>query len=79
MVGADLVLRPDAKLLQAPDAVFPLFIDPIWSVYKGKWAYATNNGSSNSDHTVARVGLNRTPEPCTGRSSHSPRPLTGCR
>ncbi|MGW5560917.1 LamG-like jellyroll fold domain-containing protein [Micromonospora sp. NPDC003944] len=58
VVGTDLVLRPDAELLQAPDTVFPLFIDPLWSVYKSRWAYATNNGSSNSDHTSARVGLN---------------------
>ncbi|WP_408631024.1 LamG-like jellyroll fold domain-containing protein [Micromonospora inositola] len=58
VAGRDLVLRPDAKLLNAPDAVFPLFVDPAWSVYKTKWAYATNNGSSNTDYTVARVGLN---------------------
>lgn len=56
--GRDLVLRPDAKLLNAPDVVFPLFVDPAWSVYKTKWAYATNNGSSNTDYSVARVGLN---------------------
>ncbi|MFC8618598.1 LamG-like jellyroll fold domain-containing protein [Micromonospora purpureochromogenes] len=58
VAGRDLVLRPDVKLLNAPDAVFPLFIDPAWSVYKTKWAYATNNGSSNTDYSVARVGLN---------------------
>ncbi|MFG1672980.1 LamG-like jellyroll fold domain-containing protein [Micromonospora sp. NPDC049282] len=56
--GRDLVLRPDAKLLSAPDTVFPLFVDPAWSVYKAKWAYATNNGSSNTDYSIARVGLN---------------------
>ncbi|MFD6568313.1 LamG-like jellyroll fold domain-containing protein [Micromonospora profundi] len=55
--GTDLVLRPDVALLQAPEAVFPLFIDPAWSVYKSKWAYATNNGSSNTDYSTARVGL----------------------
>nr|WP_091672531.1 LamG-like jellyroll fold domain-containing protein [Micromonospora auratinigra] len=58
VAGGDLVLRPDAKLLAAPDTVFPLFVDPAWSVYKTKWAYATNNNSSNTDYSVARVGLN---------------------
>ncbi|MGW0433684.1 LamG-like jellyroll fold domain-containing protein [Micromonospora sp. NPDC003197] len=55
---SDLVLRPDVTLLDAPDAVFPLFVDPAWSVYKTKWAYATDNGSSNVDYSVARVGRN---------------------
>ncbi|WP_348773817.1 LamG-like jellyroll fold domain-containing protein [Micromonospora sp. WMMD964] len=58
MAGSDLVLRPDTELLQAPDAVFPIFIDPAWSVYKAKWAYATHNGSTNTEYSVARVGLN---------------------
>ncbi|GIH00365.1 hypothetical protein Pma05_69370 [Plantactinospora mayteni] len=56
--GGDLVLRPDTELLTAPDAVFPMYVDPAWSVYKTKWAYATNNGSSNTDYSAARVGLN---------------------
>ncbi|MFC6020040.1 LamG-like jellyroll fold domain-containing protein [Plantactinospora solaniradicis] len=56
--GGDLLLRPDAELLGASDAVFPLYVDPAWSVYKTKWAYATNNGSSNTDYSSARVGLN---------------------
>ncbi|BCB83924.1 LamG domain-containing protein [Phytohabitans suffuscus] len=51
-----LVLRPDPALLKARDAVFPLFVDPTWSVFKYKWAYATNTGNSNSDHSAARVG-----------------------
>ncbi|MEU7909276.1 LamG-like jellyroll fold domain-containing protein [Actinoplanes sp. NPDC049118] len=54
--GHDLVLRPDAKLLK--DAAFPLYVDPAWSVYKAKWAYATDNGSSNTDYSSARVGKN---------------------
>ncbi|SDY42039.1 D-mannose binding lectin [Micromonospora pattaloongensis] len=58
IAGKDLLLRPDAKLLDAPDAMFPLFVDPAWSVYKTKWAYATNDGSSNTDYATARVGLN---------------------
>lgn len=56
--GDHLVLRPDETLLDHPDAVFPLFVDPAWSVFKSKWAYGTNNGSSNSDTSRARVGLN---------------------
>ncbi|MGA3540861.1 LamG-like jellyroll fold domain-containing protein [Micromonosporaceae bacterium DT194] len=54
----DLVLRPDVTLLDDPDTVFPLFVDPTWSVYKAKWAYGTSDGSSNSDTSVARVGRN---------------------
>lgn len=58
LVGGDLVLEPAAELLAPGRATFPLYIDPAWSVAKTKWAYATNNGSSNTDYTVARVGLN---------------------
>lgn len=54
--GGELVLRPDAKLLK--EAAYPLYVDPIWSVYKGKWAYATNDNSNNTDYSRARVGLN---------------------
>ncbi|WP_245724601.1 LamG domain-containing protein [Micromonospora citrea] len=50
-----LVLRPDAKLL-APDAAYPVYIDPAWSTGKSRWAYATNNNTNNTDTTVARVG-----------------------
>ncbi|PWR08970.1 hypothetical protein DKT68_13320 [Micromonospora acroterricola] len=58
--GGDLLLTPDASLLDSPDAHFPVFIDPQWrwSDLRNKWAYSTNNGSSNSDYSVARVGLN---------------------
>ena len=56
LAGGDLVLRPDATLLK--DATFPLYVDPVWSVYKAKWAYATNNNSNNTDYSSARVGLN---------------------
>ncbi|WP_412738360.1 LamG-like jellyroll fold domain-containing protein [Krasilnikovia sp. MM14-A1259] len=56
--GKDLVLRPDSALLSAKDAAFPMFVDPAWSVSENKWAYATNNGSSNTDYSSARVGLN---------------------
>jgi len=56
LAGRDLLLRPDAKLLK--DATFPLYVDPTWSVYKAKWAYATDNGSNNTDYSRARVGLN---------------------
>jgi hypothetical protein len=54
--AGDLVLRPDASLLEK--ATFPLYIDPAWSVAKAKWAYSTNNGSNNTDYSTARVGLN---------------------
>ncbi|WP_230858852.1 hypothetical protein [Actinoplanes aureus] len=57
VAGKNLLLRADPKLLDAKDRVFPIFIDPDWSVFKNKWAYATNNGASN-DLSSARVGLN---------------------
>ncbi|MEO3819625.1 LamG-like jellyroll fold domain-containing protein [Plantactinospora sp. B24E8] len=56
VTDGELVLRPDTELLTAPDVVFPLYVDPAWSVDKTRWAYATNNGSSNSDTGRARVG-----------------------
>jgi Concanavalin A-like lectin/glucanases superfamily len=63
--NGDLVLVPDVKLLDRPDVTFPVFVDPAWSVAKSKWAYATSNGCTNTDYSVARVGLS--PEgPCPG-------------
>ncbi|HWS36756.1 MAG TPA: LamG-like jellyroll fold domain-containing protein, partial [Actinoplanes sp.] len=56
--GSELVLRPDEKLLDPGHVTFPVYIDPAWSVYKNKWAYATNNNSNNTDTSVARVGHN---------------------
>lgn len=55
--GRQLVLRADPALL-ADSSAYPLYIDPAWSVAKAKWAYATSNGSNNTDYSVARVGLN---------------------
>lgn len=55
--GNDLLLTPDTRLLAAPAAAFPLFIDPTFTKQRSKWAYATNNGENN-DTTAARVGLN---------------------
>ncbi|GIF62259.1 hypothetical protein Ais01nite_02940 [Asanoa ishikariensis] len=61
----DLELVPDATMFDRPDATFPLFIDPSWSVARSKWAYATSNGCTNTDYSVARVGLS--PDgPCDG-------------
>lgn len=53
-----LLLTPDRTLLSSAASAFPLYVDPEWSVAKQKWAYATNDGSSNTDYSVARVGLN---------------------
>ncbi|MFG2056755.1 LamG domain-containing protein [Micromonospora sp. NPDC048930] len=59
----ELRLVPDAKLLAG--ATYPLYIDPAWSVGKSKWAYATSDGCTNTDYSVARVGYS--PDgPCTG-------------
>jgi hypothetical protein len=56
VVGRNLVLKPDAALLNAPASAFPLFIDPDWSTGKKRWAYATNNNGNNNDTSRARVG-----------------------
>ncbi|KAB1118494.1 LamG domain-containing protein [Micromonospora aurantiaca] len=56
--GGDVLLHPDQALLTGSEAVFPVFIDPPWSTGKSRWAYATNNNSTNSDVSVARVGKN---------------------
>ena len=55
--GKSLTLKAAPKLLDAKDRAFPIYIDPDWSVFKSKWAYATDNGSSN-DLSAARVGRN---------------------
>jgi hypothetical protein len=52
--SGDLVLKPDATLMST--GTFPVFIDPAWSTGKSRWAYATNNNSTNSDISRARVG-----------------------
>jgi hypothetical protein len=60
-----LELVPDVGLLQGADVTYPVFVDPAWSVSKTKWAYATHNNCTNTDYSVARVGLS--PEgPCAG-------------
>ncbi|MEU8406516.1 hypothetical protein AB0C19_09945 [Micromonospora sp. NPDC048842] len=56
--AGDLVLRPSPDLLDPAKATFPVFIDPAWSATRSRWAYATNNNSTNSDTTAARVGKN---------------------
>jgi hypothetical protein len=52
----DLRLRPDPEFLTADTTVFPVYVDPPWSTYRSKWAYATNNNSNNTDLNVSRVG-----------------------
>lgn len=68
--GGDLELIPDSALLDSDEVTFPLFIDPAWSVAESKWAYATSNGCTNTDYTMARVGYS--PEgPCVGAKFRS--------
>ncbi|WP_143162604.1 LamG domain-containing protein [Couchioplanes caeruleus] len=55
--AGDLVLKPDPALL-SPSSTYPVFIDPPWSKSKARWAYATNNNSSNTDVSRANVGRN---------------------
>ncbi|NYF57243.1 LamG domain-containing protein [Micromonospora purpureochromogenes] len=60
-----LRLVPDATLLDSADVKFPIFVDPAWSVVRTKWAYGTSNNCTNTDYSVARVGLS--PDgPCVG-------------
>lgn len=68
--AGDLEIVPDPVLLTSTEVTFPLFIDPAWSVAESKWAYATSNGCTNTDYTMARVGLS--PEgPCVGAKFRS--------
>jgi hypothetical protein len=57
VTGTSLVLRPDPALLASPD--LPIYVDPPWSAPLSKWAYSTNNGSTN-ETSVARVGRSPT-------------------
>ncbi|GAA1369335.1 hypothetical protein GCM10009661_26690 [Catellatospora chokoriensis] len=57
VAGGDLVLAPALNLLGGASAQYPVFIDPPWSVFSSKWAYATNNNESNNSDN-ARVGYN---------------------
>ncbi|MDG4784596.1 hypothetical protein O7626_01370 [Micromonospora sp. WMMD1102] len=52
----DLVLTPDAGMLSGGPEVFPVFIDPEWSVRQNRWAYASDDGCTNTDYTRARMG-----------------------
>ncbi|WP_052745049.1 LamG domain-containing protein [Micromonospora sp. HK10] len=59
----ELRLVPDAALLAG--ATYPVYVDPAWSVAKSRWAYATSDGCTNTDYSVARVGYS--PDgPCVG-------------
>jgi hypothetical protein len=74
-VEGDLLLHPDAGLLDSDAATFPLFVDPPWSTAKSRWAYATNNNSNNTLTDVARVGKN--PEGGVLYRSYFDFPLSG--
>ncbi|MFI7650344.1 LamG-like jellyroll fold domain-containing protein [Micromonospora sp. NPDC049460] len=68
--AGDLEIIPDPGLLTSDEVTFPLFVDPSWSVAESKWAYATSNGCTNTDYTMARVGYS--PEgPCVGAKFRS--------
>ncbi|MFI6763435.1 LamG domain-containing protein [Micromonospora sp. NPDC050417] len=54
----DLLLHPDAELLDSDTAVFPMYVDPPWSTAKSRWSYATSDNRNNEDLSVARVGKN---------------------
>ncbi|GAA0421049.1 LamG domain-containing protein [Actinoplanes campanulatus] len=70
--AGELRLVPDHALLDAADVTYPVFIDPAWSVVRSRWAYATENGCTNTDTSVARVGLTPNAEsPCSGKKFRS--------
>jgi len=65
VVGRDLVLEPDPKLLADPDLTLPVYLDPQITATRNRWAYANSaNGSYDNLGGVARVGRN--PECCNG-------------
>lgn len=47
--GSDLTIVPDAALLTGPDTVYPVYLDPAFTVGRTRWAYANNDNTNNSD------------------------------
>jgi Concanavalin A-like lectin/glucanases superfamily len=61
LAGGDLVVSPDAGLLENANADFPIVIDPTWStksVDESAWAMVWSNGMNfyNASGETARVG-----------------------
>jgi hypothetical protein len=53
IVAEDLVLSPDAAMLDDPETKFPLTIDPLFITGQNQWAYASadnQNGPTNDNH-----------------------------
>ncbi|MGW4962419.1 LamG-like jellyroll fold domain-containing protein [Nonomuraea sp. NPDC004186] len=47
--GQGFTLTPDARLLNAPDTTFPVYIDPVWKTVKASaWAYVSRSYPSTS-------------------------------
>ncbi|MFY1651831.1 LamG domain-containing protein [Solwaraspora sp. WMMB762] len=53
--GTDLILAPAPGMLDDPDAVLPIFIDPPLNKLRTLWQYASSN-NENNDGSAARVG-----------------------
>ncbi|WP_326552114.1 LamG-like jellyroll fold domain-containing protein [Micromonospora sp. NBC_01813] len=53
--STELVLTPAAGMLDDPDAVLPIFIDPPLNKLRTLWQYASSNNENNDDSN-ARVG-----------------------
>jgi hypothetical protein len=47
--GSDLTVVPDAALLTGPGTVYPVYLDPAFTVGMTRWAYANNTNTNNSD------------------------------
>ncbi|WP_051367950.1 FG-GAP-like repeat-containing protein [Hamadaea tsunoensis] len=56
---ATLSVRPDRGLLRGPGTRYPVYIDPPFSYVSGssRWAYSNDHNGTNTDTSVARVGL----------------------
>ncbi|HZM77409.1 MAG TPA: LamG domain-containing protein [Candidatus Limnocylindrales bacterium] len=46
VAGKDLVITPDAAMLDDPAARFPLIVDPLWNPGQSQWTYATSNNTN---------------------------------
>jgi hypothetical protein len=55
VVGRELWVEPVSALLDDPNAVYPMFIDPSYSRGFQRWAYS-NSANENNTTDVARVG-----------------------
>jgi len=79
VAAKELLITPDAAMLDDPAARFPLTVDPLWVTGQGQWAYATSTNTnaptidekiSSGDPSPAATIL-RSGDDTTGRINRS--------